>query len=189
MAQHVVKCRVCHQTFDTNDGNVNWVMPSKNFYYHTQCYEDFAKKKTSIRDDIHAEVDNELWFSALYDYLKKDLKMSLDMQKTKSQWKRYLAKGYTAKGIYFCMRYFYDVQHGDPTKSDGIGIVGYIYTEGCQYWVDREQKDAGICERIEAQILRADQQQKVKVTLRHPKKDQKGVISLAAIGEMEDDDE
>lgn len=187
MAQHIVKCRVCHQSFDTNDQNINWVMPSRNFYYHAQCYEDFAKKKISIRDDIHADVDNELWFSALYEYLKKDLKMSLDMRKTKSQWKNYLNRGYTAKGIYFCMRYFYEVQHGDPTKGDGIGIVGYIYNEGCQYWVDREQKDAGICERIEAQIRHANEQQKVVITLRQ-QKPKKATIDLAAIEGMEDDE-
>jgi hypothetical protein len=186
MAKHIVKCRVCGQQFDTNDPTVQWVMPSKNFYYHSQCYEDYAKKKTAICNDIHADVDNTLWFDALYDYLKKDLKVNLNMMKMKSQWENFLKKGYTAKGIFFCMKYFYDVLHNDPNKSDGIGIISFIYQEGCQYWVDREQHDAGICARIEAQIARAQEQKQVVIRQKQKKKT-KPTIDLSVIANMEDE--
>ena len=187
MAQHLVKCRVCKTVFDTNDPTISWIMASKNFYYHSQCYEDFARKKRASSNDIHAEVDNSLWFESMYDYLRKDLKMSLNMGKTKSQWENFLKKGYTAKGIYFCIRYFYDVLHGDPAKGDGIGIVSCIYQEGCQYWVDREQHDAGICARIEAQMRHAQEQKQVVIKQKvQPKK--KASIDLSNIALMEDDE-
>lgn len=162
-------------------------MPTKNFYYHAQCYEDFAKKKNLIKNDIHAEVDNELWFEALYDFLRKDLKMSLNMVKMKSQWNNFLKKGYTAKGIFFCMKYFYEVARGDPAKSDGIGIVSFIYQEGCQYWVDRERQDAGICARIEAQIKHAEEQKQQVVITQKVQTKTKKKIDLSIIANMEDD--
>lgn len=185
--KHIVRCRVCHQQFDTNDESVKWVMPSRNFYYHAQCYDDYARKKATIANDIHADVDNGLWFDALYDYLRKDLKISLNMQKMISQWDNFLKKGYTAKGMFFCMRYFYAVQHGDPKKSDGIGIIPFIYSEGCQYWVDKEQQDAGICARIEAQIMKA-REQKRTVVVQSRNKRKVPTIDLASIAMSEDDE-
>ena len=32
------------------------------------------RKKQDIRNDIHADVDNSIWFDALYDYLLKRFK-------------------------------------------------------------------------------------------------------------------
>ena len=37
----------------------------------------------------------------------------IDYKKTKSQWKNFLKQNKTAKGIYFAIRYFYDVLKGD----------------------------------------------------------------------------
>lgn len=186
----LVHCRICKQDIDRNiqKENIDWIQPSKGWYYHPQCYSDFAKKKKGLCNDIHAEVDNDLWFSALYDYLQKDLKMSLNMAKTKSQWNNFIKKGYTAKGIYFAIRYFYEIQHGDPSKSDGIGIITCIYNEGCQYWVDRENKDSGICERIEKQIKIAANQKQIIITQKI-KDNKKVAIDLSSIANMEDEDD
>ena len=48
--QHIVKCRICGQEFDTNtltEGE-DWIMPSKNWYYHVKCYTDW-KVADSLR--------------------------------------------------------------------------------------------------------------------------------------------
>lgn len=184
----LVHCRICKKEInrDSSIEGVDWIQASPGWYYHPQCYEDFGKKKQKIHDDIHADVGNELWFSALYDYLRKDLKMELDMRKVTSQWNNFLKKGFTAKGIYFCMRYFYGVQHGDPTKSDGIGIVSYIYKDGCQYWVEREMQEQGICEKIEAQIRKQENRQ--SITIIKKEDNTKKIIDLSTIRDMEEYD-
>lgn len=184
---HKVKCRICHGIIDT-DSQKDWVMPQDKWYYHQSCYDDFAKKKGALKQkDLTIEADNDLWFSAVYDYLKRDLKMALNFNKFLSQWKSFLKKGMTAKGIYFTLRYFYEVRKGDVSKSEnGIGIIPFIYEEGTCYWGERNQKDKGICDRIEAQIHKADAQKKTTILQKEKKKTVS--IDLSIIELMEDED-
>ena len=183
---HYVQCRICKIRFDTEQlGQNEWIMPSKNWYYHTSCYESFAKKKGALKEnDLTVEVEDDLWMSAVYDYLTKDLKMSLNYVKFKGQWASYLKKGMTAKGIYFTLRYFYEIKKGDTQKSEnGIGIVPFIYEEGTCYWGERNQRDKNICARIEAEI-RKDfiQREQTKIVLQKRVK-QKAAIDFSVIGE------
>lgn len=185
---NVKKCRICHAEIDI-DKETNWTMPSKGCYYHTFCYESFAKKKGAIREgDMSIELEDDLWKAAVYDYFKKDLKASLNYTKFLSQWNNYLKKNMTAKGIYFAIRYFYEIQKGDVNKSEGgIGIIPLIYQESAEYWCGRNERDKGICDRIEAQI-RQMQQQKIKVVLQKNQPKKNPVINWNAIEEMEDDE-
>ena len=166
---HIVKCRVCKKPIDT-DTETNWIKPVERMYYHKDCYEDFAKKKAAVgKADLSVEADNEFWQSAVYDYLTRDVKMRLNFVKMKRQWDMFLKKGYTAKGIYFTLRYFYEVTHGDPAKAEeGIGIVGFIYKEGTEYWGNRNKVDRGICDNIEAQIR--EYQERERITVRRKEK-------------------
>lgn len=96
----------------------------------------------------------------------------------------------TAKGMYFALKYFYGIKKNDISKSEnGIGIIPHIYEESCTYWIEREQKEVGICSAIEQQILNAAQ---AKVVIVNRKKDKKKKINaadqLAAIMDMEDDE-
>lgn len=43
-------------------------------------------------------------------FYEKELKTDLNAAKTSSQWKSFIKKGMTPKGIYFALRYFYDIQ-------------------------------------------------------------------------------
>ena len=185
----LVHCRICKNSID-RDAQTDWFMPMEKWYYHSQCYEDFARKKGAIKEgDIHIEADDDLWKSAVYDYLKKDIKISLDFKKFSSQWSNFLKKGMTAKGIYFTLRYFYEIERGDASKSEnGIGIVPHVYERGTCYWGERNQRDKGICARIEAQIMQATAA-KVKVVRQAPKDTRKRTVDLAAIAETEDEDD
>lgn len=185
----LVHCRKCHAEID-RDNQTDWCMPSKGYYYHTSCYEDFVKKKGKIlEDDIGTEAEDDIWRSAVYDYLRKDLKMSVNWTKFISQWNNFLKKNMTAKGIYFSLRYFYEISNGDPKKSEnGIGIVPHIYEEGTCYWGERNQRDKGICARIEAQIK---QMESTKVKVVHRQRQQKvntKIIDIASIADLEDDE-
>jgi hypothetical protein len=185
----LVQCRICKGKID-RDGQKDWCMPQEKWYYHIACYDDFAKKRGAIKEgDIHIEVDDDMWKGAVYDYLKRDLKISLDFRKFTSQWNNLLKTGKTAKGIYFTLRYFYEIEKGDVSKSEnGIGIVFKTYEKGTCYWGERNLRDKGICARIEAQIMQAAEQ-KVHIIRQAPKVVKKPTIDLAAIADMEDEDD
>jgi hypothetical protein len=185
----LVHCRICKAAID-RDNQTDWIEPTPKWFYHTSCYEDFAKKKGKIREgDISAEVEDDIWKSAVYDYLRRDLKMSINYQKFNSQWNNFLKKDMTAKGIYFALRYFYEIANGDPKKSEnGIGIVPHIYLEGTGYWGERNNRDKGICARIEAQIKQAESAKVVVIHRQRQPKKNKREIDLSTIADMEDDE-
>jgi hypothetical protein len=164
-------------------------MPQEKWYYHIACYDDFAKKKGAIKEgDINIEVDDEIWKSSVYEYLRRDLKISVDYPKFQSQWNYLLKKGRTAKGIYFTLRYFYEIEKGNPAESkNGIGIVDSVYERGTQYWGERNQRDKGICARIEAQILQMAEK-KTKIIYQPPKKRTAPVVDLSIVADMEDEE-
>jgi hypothetical protein len=166
-------------------------MPQEKWYYHNACYEDFGKKKGAIKEgDLTIEADDDLWKSAVYDYLKRDVKISLDYKKFSSQWANFLKKGMTAKGIYFTLRYFYEIEKGDTSKSEnGIGIVPHVYERGTCYWGERNLRDKGICARIEAQILqRIEKEKNMKIIFQPPKPKKLPVVDLSIIADMEDEE-
>ena len=188
MAKKIVHCRVCGEAFDRNSliEGIDWIMPSKNYYYHKSCYENYQHSKT----DIHSKLSDEKWFDVMWDYLRKDLKMELNYYKIKSQWDNFLGKKMTAKGIFFTLKYFYEIKKADRTKSEyGIGIVPHIYNEGCSYWQERESREKGICTAIEQQMM---ERRKQKTIVANHKEAKKKAINaadqLAAIMDMEEDE-
>lgn len=185
----LVHCRRCHVAID-REAQDDWCTPSKGYYYHKSCYEDFVKKKGKIQEgDISTEAEDDFWKSAVYDYLRKDLKISVNYIKFSSQWENFLKKNMTAKGIYFSLRYFYEIAHGDPKKCEnGIGIVPHIYNEGTCYWGERNQRDKGICNRIEEQIRQAEQQKTVVIHRKKQERNTRRMVDLSALSEMEDDE-
>lgn len=187
-AKAMVMCRACKQRFNRNDPNltegVDYVKPSKNMYYHKICYDDYQTSKL----DIHAAKSDEVWFDAAWDYLRKELKHSFNFIKVKKQWLSFLNNKMTAKGLYFSLRYFYEVKKGDVEKSEnGIGIIPHIYQESCEYWFEREARMRRICQAIEQQILEAEKQKVITVKLIKPQKAEKSLDELfAEIDNMED---
>ena len=115
--------------------------------------------------------------------------MNVDYVKFTSQWNNFLKKNMTAKGIYFALRYFYEIANGDPKKSEnGIGIVPHIYNEGTEYWGNRNQRDKGICARIEAQIKQAENAKVVVIHRQRQPKKSKREIDLSTIIDTENDE-
>lgn len=122
--------------------------------------------------------DNE-WYEALRYYLGHILKAEINWPKFKVQWNALLKQKKTAKGIYFSIRYFYEVAGGNVEKSQGgIGIVSYIYQESCDYWNNRFEHDCSIIEKITEQA-KIQAQRKVETVRQSSKKSVKRkVISL-----------
>ena len=156
----IVHCRVCNGEIDRNttEEGKDWLMRSKGWFYHKDCYDSWVAEK----DNLHASKGNEEWLDYTWEFLTKEMLMEIDFIKFKKQWESYLKKNMTAKGIYFSLRYYYDIQKAPRNKAKGgIGIVPYVYDEACSYWVERERKEKGICERITQQLrLRAEAERK-----------------------------
>ena len=93
----------------------------------------------------------------------------------------------TAKGIYFALKYHYEINKGDVTKSEnGIGIIPHIYEDSRNYWTRREEREVGLIAAIEEQIKQAAAQNIIKVNLRKAKKPTKTAADVfAAIEDME----
>ncbi len=149
-------CRICKQILDTEalQEGVDWVQPQPKWYYHTSCYNDYAKTaKKLLEKDLDIEMEATWWLDAVWQYFKKERHVLLDFKKLKSQWENFIKKGYTPKGIYFSVRYFYEVQNGDISKAKGgIGIVPFIYNEATAYWARRDIEDKDLVKRIENQV-------------------------------------
>lgn len=172
----MAECRICHVPIDKE--NDDWVMPSKNWYYHRQCYEDW-KKSEPLKD--------EEWRPFIYDFLSRDLKVSYNWHMCQAQIKKFTKESMTVKGIYFALKYFYQVQHHDWDKGNGgIGIVPYIYTESCEYWARQERLNKGIVAEIERQLREATERDRKVVTKK--KSPKKITVDLSAIAEMEDEE-
>lgn len=169
-------CRVCKKTIDKK--NDEWVMPSRNYYFHKKCYEDW-KKSTPDEDGA--------WIEFIYDFISRDLKVSYDYYKCEAQRKKFLKDDMTNKGIFFALKYYYDVKRGDWKKGyEGIGIVPYIYRESCEYWAEQEYKNKGILRRIQEQMEEAAARNVRSVQKKNDKVKYK--VDLSAIADMEDDD-
>lgn len=190
MAKAIVHCKICKQAFNRLDPNliegVDWVKPSNRIYYHKTCYDEYQRSKI----DVHANKSDEVWFDAMWDLLRKELKYDFNYHKVRNQWDGYLKKKMTAKGIYFAIKYHYEIKNGDVTKSEnGIGIIPHIYEDSRNYWISREQREVGIIAAIEAQIKQAQEQNVVKINLRKTKKPAKTAAEmLAGIEGMEEDE-
>ena len=63
----MAECRVCKEKIDKSADD--WIMPSKNYYYHRKCYNNW--KKAQLEDD-------EEYVDLIYDFISRDLKVTYD---------------------------------------------------------------------------------------------------------------
>ena len=141
------ECRICHQLINKKKEieGVDWCMPTRNYYYHVKCYEDWRASQPLGDDD---------WVPMIYDFLARDLKVSYNYFLCETQRKKFIRENkFTNKGIYFTLKYFYEVKKNDWNKGhDGIGIVPYTYKEATDYWIAQERKKKGFVNAIEQQL-------------------------------------
>ena len=156
------KCKVCNREIDLE--KEKWIKPYNREYAHTQCYEDWKENK----DNILVIRPNQFWYYALTDYLLRDLKFPVDFLKMRSQWNNFLAKGFTAKGMYLTVRYLYFIQHNNPDKAfGGIGLINEeTYRNAQKYWQERYAKQMALKNN-------AREEPKKIVIVRQPKKKNK----------------
>jgi len=188
MAEQLLICRCCHKRDIDKSKPETYVNPSRGWYYHTDCYNDFINKK----DNVMATAENDEWKDLLWDYLARDVKLpGLNYNKFDAQWQSFMfkqKKKMTAKGLFFACRYFYEVIHGNKDEAQGgIGILPYVYDDSCVYWKNRANMNTSVCQKIEEQIVQKEQREVKIVTQRQTRKS-KPQVSLADIMALEEDE-
>ena len=139
------ECRICHMPIDKvrQKENVDWIMPSRNYYFHKVCYETW-KAQPATEDD---------WVKMIYDFLARDIKVSYDYHKCKAQIEKFWKENkINPKGIYFTLKYFYEIRGNSWEKGHGgLGIVPYVFADAIAYWIEQERKKHGFIKELEAQ--------------------------------------
>lgn len=172
---HFVQCRLCKTRFDTE--KEEYVKVGKLSYYHKNCYEDWIHG----RNNVKTYGDDDFWYESVVDYLYRDIKMSINFAKLNTQWESFTKpeRKMTPKGIYFAVRYYYDVTHGNKEKAlGGIGIVPNVYKESAQYWTDLELRKTGTLDAIIEQIKARQSREVQTIVKRNKKKKDKAKFSL-----------
>lgn len=168
---NLVTCRYCKKKdIDRNKQikDIDWVNPSVNWFYHADCYklkkeEEFRKQNKTLRDSM----EEPQWKESVYYFLKNDLKIVVDYERFSREWSRLINKGRTPKGIYFALKYFYEIKKHSTDKSNGsIGIVDYIYEESYKYWKERDSREEGLISRIEAQAQKMLNSKSIEIKVR-----------------------
>lgn len=173
----MAECRICKVLIDKEKDD--WIKPVNNYYYHRKCYENW--KKTQPERD-------EEWHPFIYDFISRDLKVSYNYHMIEAQIKKFVKESMTMKGIYFALKYFYEIKGNEWDKGNGgIGIVPYVYKESCTYWAKRERMQEGTIAEIERQMREAMERPK-KIVVKQNLKPKKGFIEFSGIIELEEEE-
>jgi len=174
----MAKCRICDIEIDKKHDD--WVKPVTNWYYHRKCYQDWKKATPA--------TDNE-YKAYIYDFISRDLKVSYNYHMCEAQREKFVKEHkMTNKGIFFALKYFYEIKHGDWDKGHGgFGIIPYIYNESCTYWALREKESKGVVNEIEYQ-MRAAAERKQQIVKKEDIKPRKFEVDFSALDDLEDDE-
>ena len=149
------------------------------------CKEDThetSEKCLQERELVNSKelkMNNNAWKDAIVQYFERVLHVSIDFSRFTKMWNAYLKQGFKAKGMYYALRYFYDIKKNDPEKANhSIGIIPYCYEDARNYWSEIEVAQPGTMEKIIEQQLAI--QNLPKISVKKSQKKKKG-ISLESI--------
>ena len=135
--------------------------------------------KSPLKDASAREEQIHLCADAMYRYVKEKFHKEMDFQKVKDQLTKMLNKheseGWTLQNMYKAFKYFYEVQHGDYSKSKGgIGILPFIYDNAMKYYemLDKKQKE------IEASISKEKPKETMLIVPRMEKERKKEIYNI-----------
>lgn len=138
-------CRICHYPIDVKKEveGIDWIQPSRGWYFHRICYDTWKA----------APATDEEWVAMIFDFLARDMKVSYNYHLCKAQIDKFWKENkINPKGIYFALRYFYEVKHNPWEKGHGgLGIVPYVFDDAKAYWIEQERKKRGFMKLLEQQ--------------------------------------
>lgn len=159
---NLVQCRICHYPIDKvkeKEGEV-WIQPSRGQYFHKVCYETWKAAPSTDED----------WVDMIFDFLARDMKVSYNYFLCKAQIEKFWKEQkINPKGIYFTLKYFYEVKHNSWEKGHGgLGIVPWVFDDAKAYWIEQERKKRGFMAAVEQQ---ARERSIVKITRKEKSRD------------------
>lgn len=156
------KCRICHYPIDVKKEkeDIDWIMPSTNYYYHRVCYDTWKA----------APATDDEWIEMIFDFIARDMKFSYNYHTCKAQINKFWKENkINPKGIYFTLKYFYEVKKNPWEKGHGgIGIVPWVFNDAKAYWIEQERKKRGFIAALEQQ---AKERTVIKITRTEKKKE------------------
>ena len=123
------KCPVCNNEVKEEDAIYN---TKTKRYYHELCYQSLLDRKKLC--DYICEV---------YGYKGPSPKMYQQMTS-------YYERGISYSDMLLALKYFYEVEKGDPSKSQqGIGIIPYVLDRAKEYTSLEEIEKNKLIEKFE----------------------------------------
>jgi len=156
------ECRICHYPIDKKPETegIDWIQPSRGWYFHKTCYDTWKA----------APATDEEWVSMIFDFLARDMKVKYNYHMCKAQIEKFWKDNkINPKGIYFTLKYFYEVKHNSWEKGHGgLGIVPWVFDDAKQYWIEQERKKRGFLKELEAQ---SKERSVIKITRKEKTRD------------------
>lgn len=116
---HIVKCLYCQEQFDRDEIKCQKI---GRRYAHLTCHEP--------KIDVNGPT-----YNMILQYARQILGEQTNFLKVSKQIKEFVTTGYSYKGIYLTLKYWYEVKNNSTEKAmGGIGIVPYVYKEAADYW-------------------------------------------------------
>lgn len=154
MAEHIVKCRICQQQFDTN--TTEFVKLGKLRYYHKYCFDAW-------KNPDKGKSDQE-WEDLIFDYLTRDLKVTYNFFLIKQQLSKFIDNDLTLQGIFYTVKYIYGIKKVSWSDGHGgLGLVPYMYKEAAQYWMTQRQLKGEFAKGVEEQIKERSEREVIKI--------------------------
>jgi hypothetical protein len=146
---HLVKCRICGETFDADKEPA---FKKGRWYAHQTCYDEREAAKTKEEKD----------FDMLLEYCSQLFGRLFDYPRTMRLAKSYHEKNnFSYSGMIRTMQYVYEIKKEPIEKGNGsIGIVPYMYDEAYRYFysiweANQHAKDTPkILEKYEPKTIR-----------------------------------
>ena len=144
------KCPVCNNEVKEEDAIYN---TKTKRYYHELCYQSLLDRKKLC--DYICEI---------YGYKGPSPKMYQQMT-------AYYERGISYSDMLLALKYFYEVEKGDPNKSQqGIGIIPYVLDRAKEYASLEELEKNKLIEKFEQnaiqdkpiKVVTVQQQEKIK---------------------------
>lgn len=156
------ECRICHYPIDKKPETegIDWIQPSRGWYFHKTCYDTWKA----------APATDEEWVSMIFDFLARDMKVKYNYHLCKAQIEKFWKDNkINPKGIYFTLKYFYEVKHNSWEKGHGgLGIVPWVFDDAKQYWIEQERKKRGFLKELETQ---SKERSVIKITRKEKTRD------------------
>lgn len=158
------KCYYCGK--DVDIAVEDYRKPFKNRYAHVKCYEE-------------GHSEDEQYVTEIYNFLRS-INIKADGQTEKFRSNYVQKNGYTNEGIYYALKYFYEVQkHNADQSGCRLGIVPYVYDEAQVYYETLRKKKKSITKGLNKQLDKAPKV--IKINGEEKQKD-KGYLDLDSIG-------